>query len=84
MMGVRWFSLIFLLLLFVGLVRNFGWPHFQTQFVPAILIMCGMNLGAEVLHWLFRSIRVVYDAAADERMRNVRPLIHKGSDGLRY
>lgn len=82
-MGLRWLSLILLPLLFLGLVRNFGWPYFREQFVPSILVLCGMNLGAEVLHWLFRSIRMAYDAQAEERMRIVRPLIHKAPEERR-
>ena len=80
MMGLRWLSLILLPLLFIGLLRNFGWPYFHTQFLPSILIMCGMNLGIEVLHWLSRSIRMAYEAEADERIRTVQPLIHKAPD----
>jgi len=58
MMGLRWLSLILVPLLLIGLVRNFGWPYLRGQFVPSILVLCGMNLGVEVLHWLFRSIRM--------------------------
>ncbi len=78
--GLRWLSLIFVPLLIIGLLLNFGWPYFQAQFVPSVLVLCGMNLVAEVLHWYFRSIRMAYEAEADERMRIVQPLIHKTHD----
>lgn len=80
MVGLRGLSLILLPLLFIGLLRNFGWPYFQGQFVLSILILCGMTLVAEVLHWLFHSIRMAHEAEADERLRNVRPLVHKVPD----
>jgi hypothetical protein len=80
MIALRWFSIVALCLLFIGLIVNFGWQYFQAQFLPCILFLLGINLGVELLHWLFRSIRVAYEAEADERMRNFKPLIHKESD----
>ena len=84
MVSLCWISVVAVCIMIVGLLLNFSLHLFKTQFLPSIFWLVVLNLGFVGMHGFFRSLRIAYETEADERMRNVRPLIHNGSDGPQH
>ncbi len=80
MVSLRCLSVAVICIMIVGLLLNFSSHLFMTQFLPSIILLIALNLGFAGMHGFFRSLRLAYEAEADERLRNVRPLVHMSSD----